>query len=332
MLSLPRLRLLREVHRTGTLAAAAQALDYTPSAVSQQLKVLERETGVRLLEPVGRGVRLTRAAHVLVGHTERVLAQLEQAEAELAAVARTVGGTLRVAAFQSAVLTVAPLALDTLAREHPELEVVIAQREVEEAFQGLLAHEFDLIIAEEYPGRPDPRRAGVDRVELLRDPLHLALPLEGPLSARPRTLADVAAAPWALDPPDTPTGAWTRAVCRAAGFEPRRRIETVNPQLQADLVRSGHALAILPALMGERHLAGVRMIALAGAPHRILTTQVRAGSTGHPAVVACRTAFADAVARRQVARPAWTLAPEGAAPDDAGAPDDADAPPGTLEP
>lgn len=226
MLSLPRLRLLREVHRTGSLTAAARALNYTPSAVSQQLKLLERETGTSLLEPVGRGVRLTPAAQGLVGHTEQILAHLEQAEAELAAAHHEVRGTLHVAAFQSAMLTVAPTVLDALARDHPDLHVTVTQREVEDAFEGLLAHEFDLIISEEYLGRPDPLREGVDHLELLRDPLHLALPLDGPWSARPRSLSDLAEAPWAPDPADSATGAWGRAVCRQAGFEPRVRVGT----------------------------------------------------------------------------------------------------------
>ena len=307
MLSLPRLRLLREVHRTGSVVAAARALNYTPSAVSQQLKLLERETGTLLLEPVGRGVRLTPAAQGLVGHTERILAHLEQAEADLASTHHQVRGTLRVAAFQSAMLTVAPTVLDALARDHPDLEVTITQREVEEAFEGLLAHEFDLIISEEYPGRPDPLREGVDRLELLRDPLHLALPLEGPWSARPRSLAELAQAPWALDPPETSTGAWGRAVCRQAGFEPRVRADTFNPLLQVDFVRSGHAVAFVPALLGPRHLDGVRSVGLAGAPCRGLSIQVRSGRIRHPAVIACRTAIVEAVAHLRTDPPEWTL-------------------------
>lgn len=307
MLSLPRLRLLREVHRGGSLAAAARSLDYTPSAVSQQLKVLERETGTSLLEPVGRGVRLTPAALGLVAHTEQILAQLEAAEAELATAQDTVRGVLHVAAFQSAVLAVAPAALDALARDHPDLEVAITQREVEGAFEGLLAQDFDLIISEEYPGRPDPRRAGVDPVELLRDPLHLALPRTGPWAGPLRSLAELAEAPWAMDPADTSTGAWSRAVCRQAGFEPRVRVETLNPLLQVDLVRSGHAVAFIPALLGPRHLAGVRSVGLPGAPFRLLSTQVRSGRTRHPAVVACRAAFAEAVGQMSAAAPEWTL-------------------------
>lgn len=111
MLNVARLRVLRELHLRGTLAAVADALSYTPSAVSQQLSQLEKEAGVQLLEKVGRGVRLTDQAITLVGHTEAILARLELAESELAAAQPEVRGVLRVASFQSVVLELAPAAL-----------------------------------------------------------------------------------------------------------------------------------------------------------------------------------------------------------------------------
>src|SRR3954470_9398061 len=107
MLHLGRLRLLRELHDRGTIAAVADALRFTPSAVSQQLAMLERETGVRLLERAGRGVRLTDAALVLMGHAEALLDRAALAEAELAAAAGTVAGRGRIAGFQSVALEIA---------------------------------------------------------------------------------------------------------------------------------------------------------------------------------------------------------------------------------
>src|ERR671930_2741424 len=104
MLDLRRLRLLRELNERGTIAAVAAALQFTPSAVSQQLAMLERETGVRLLERAGRGVRLTDAALVLVDHASALLERAARAEADLAAAAGTVAGRARIAAFQSAAL------------------------------------------------------------------------------------------------------------------------------------------------------------------------------------------------------------------------------------
>src|SRR3954468_16759912 len=104
MLDLQRLRLLRELDARGTIAAVADALQYTPSAVSQQLRTLEREAGVRLLERSGRGVRLTDAARVLVGHADALLELAALAEADLAAAAGVVSGRVRIAGFQSVAL------------------------------------------------------------------------------------------------------------------------------------------------------------------------------------------------------------------------------------
>ena len=102
MLDLKRLRLLSELSRRGTIAEVASVVGYTPSAVSQSLAQLERETGVALLERDGRRVRLTPAAHGLVAATDRVLAELDAAEAELAAEHETVRGEIVIGAFPSA--------------------------------------------------------------------------------------------------------------------------------------------------------------------------------------------------------------------------------------
>src|SRR5215218_1706353 len=116
MLDLRRLRLLHELHERGTIAAVADALQFTPSAVSQQLAVLEREAGVPLLERAGRGVRLTDSALALVEHAGALLERAALAEADLAAAAGTVTGQARVAGFQSVMLTLAIPAIEALAR------------------------------------------------------------------------------------------------------------------------------------------------------------------------------------------------------------------------
>src|SRR5687767_4938786 len=114
MLELRRLRLLTELDQRGTIAAVADALQFTPSAVSQQLALLEREAGVRLLERAGRGVRLTDPALVLVGHADALLERAALAEADLAAAAGTVAGRGRIAAFQSVAIRLAMPAIERL--------------------------------------------------------------------------------------------------------------------------------------------------------------------------------------------------------------------------
>ncbi|GAA4671898.1 LysR family transcriptional regulator [Gordonia humi] len=296
MLNVTRLRILRELHIRGTLAAVADALSYTPSAVSQQLSQLEREAGVPLLERVGRGVRLTAPAVGLVEHADAVITRLELAEAELAASQPDVHGTLCVALFQSVVLELAPATLTLLAERHPRLRVEIIQRDEDLATSGMLAQEFDVVLGEEFPGRPHPVRPDVDRRDLLRDPLMLALPSHGRWADLPTTLTDLAAAPWALDPATTAMGAWSRDICRSAGFEPDVRFDTPDPLLQAHLVRTGHAVALMPSLLADRHLTGTRLVALPDDPHRMLYTATRPGRTDHPAVRAFRDALGEAAA------------------------------------
>lgn len=296
MLNVNRLRMLSELHRYGTISRVAQVLSYTPSAVSQQLALLEREAGVALLERVGRGVHLTDAGRALVGHADAVVARLERAESELAAADQEVRGVLRVASFQTVVMTVVPPALTLLAERHPELRVEITQRELDPAYDGLLSHEFDLIVGEELPGFPVSPRAGTDRVELLQDPQVLALPAEGPLAARVRDLSDLAAAPWALDSYGTQMGVWSHSMCRRAGFEPRTVLQSPDPLLQIHMVRAGHAVAFVHGLVGSHYTEGTELIGLPGHPHRNIFTATRESRAGLPGVVAFRRAMADAVA------------------------------------
>src|ERR687884_1062640 len=137
MLELRRLRLLRELKDRGTIAAVADALQYTPSAVSQQLAMLEREAGVPLLERAGRGVRLTDAALVLVEHAEALLERAALAEADLAAAAGTVAGRARIAGFQSVALRIAIPAMGRLARDAPRLRCEFFEAEPEHALPAL---------------------------------------------------------------------------------------------------------------------------------------------------------------------------------------------------
>ena len=157
MLDVRRLRLLRELKIRGTLAEVAEALQYSPSSVSQQLALLEKEVGVELLRKTGRRVQLTPQAEVLVAHTAQLLETMEQAEADLAASLTTVTGTVRIAVFQSAALALMPDTLTRMTAEYPEVRIEMIQREPETALHETWARDFDLVIAEQYPGHAAPR-------------------------------------------------------------------------------------------------------------------------------------------------------------------------------
>src|SRR6478735_12350144 len=182
MLDVRRLRLLVELSQRGTLAAVADALSYSPSSVSQQLSQLEKEAGVPLLEQVGRRVQLTPQAQLLVGHARAVLDRLEEAEADVARSLTAVGGTVRIAVFQSAAHAMVPQALTLLRAEHPALRVEVTEREPDAGLFEVSARDFDLVIAEQYPGHTRAHRDDLDRVHLASDAIRLALP---PHPARP---------------------------------------------------------------------------------------------------------------------------------------------------
>src|SRR5918996_6483397 len=171
MLDLRRLRLLRELSERGTIAAVADALQFTPSAVSQQLAMLEREAGVRLLERAGRGVRLTDAALVLVEHADALLERAAVAEADLAAAAGTVTGRARIAAFQSVMLRLAIPAMEALAREAPRLRCEVIEAEPEDALPALALGDIDLVIGDEWQHQPRRLPAGGGRHEAFNEPL-----------------------------------------------------------------------------------------------------------------------------------------------------------------
>ena len=176
MLDVRRLRLLVELSQRGTLAAVAEALSYSPSSVSQQLSQLEREAGVPLLVQVGRRVQLTPQAELLVGHARAVLDRLEEAESDVARSLTAVGGTVRIAVFQSAAHAMVPQALTLLRGEHPDLRVEVTEREPDVGLFEVSARDFDLVIAEQYPGHTRAHRDDLDRVHLAADAIRLALP------------------------------------------------------------------------------------------------------------------------------------------------------------
>jgi DNA-binding transcriptional LysR family regulator len=287
MFDLHRLRLLRELHARGTLAAVAQALSYSPSAVSQQLSLLEREAGVTLLEPVGRGVRLTPQALVLVSHADAILARMELAEAEIAQSLKAVAGTLRVAAFQSIAVALMPAILTRMRERYPDLVLQVTQAEAEEALPRLVARDFELVIGEEYPGHPQEVLAGVHREDFRRDRLRLARPRTGAPAVR--SLRELRDQPWILEPEGTVAGDWALAVCRGAGFEPKVPYVSSDLFTQVRFVQAGHANALLPDLLWFDVEPSVELQDLPDSvQNRRLFSLVRSGSETHPAIKAVR--------------------------------------------
>jgi DNA-binding transcriptional LysR family regulator len=309
MLDLRRLRLLRELRERGTIAAVADALNYTPSAVSQQLSVLEREAGVPLLERVGRSVQLTDAALTLADHTDEVLAQLEHAEADLEAAAGPVRGRLRIAAFQTAARSLVAPVMRALGDRHPELRTELYELEAEDALPRLRAGDVDLVVAEEYDSAPRPRDPSFERVELGRDRIVLAVPRDHPLAdaERPVRLDRLAGDTWISTREDTLFAALHVGACRAAGFEPDIRHRANDVALMVALAGDGHGVTLVPALGQPEAHPGVAVLRVAGPSiERSIFAAVRRGSAGRPMTVAAIEALRDraaALGRATITRP-----------------------------
>jgi DNA-binding transcriptional LysR family regulator len=303
MLALHRLRLLHELHARGTIAAVADALQFTPSAVSQQLAVLEREAGLPLLERAGRGVRLTDAAIVLVGHAEALLERAERAEAELAAAAGSVAGRGRIASFQSVAFHVAVPAMQALARDAPGLRCELIEAEPEESLPALALAEVDLVLADEWQHQPLARPAGVDREDLCRDQVHIVMPEDHPAALRhPHAvpLAELAGDAWAAGHRETGWEAMTARACRELGeFDPDIRHRTNDSVTSLALVAGGQAVTLLPALVGldpaDHPGVAVRTIA-GGSVHRTIFAATRSADATRPSVRALLGAVRTAAA------------------------------------
>ncbi|WP_281787360.1 LysR family transcriptional regulator [Aurantimicrobium sp. INA4] len=288
MLDLRRLRLLREVKLRGTLAEVAEALNYSPSAVSQQLALLEKEVGVPLLRKSGRRVILTPQAEILVSHTSTVLEVLEQAESEITTSLERPAGLVRLALFQSAALALLPEALTLLKKEHPQLRLEITQQEPEAALHATWARDYDLVIAEQYPGHAAARHPELDRIDLTTDPIRLGVSSKLRAEHSISSLADTAGLPWVMEPRGTASRHWAEQACRQAGFEPDVQFETADIQAHIRLVESGNAVALLTGLAWVGRKVTVDLIDLPGNPLRTVFTAARRASAGSPAIQVCR--------------------------------------------
>jgi DNA-binding transcriptional LysR family regulator len=248
MLSTSRLRILSEVAHRGSFSAAAAALSYTQSAVSQQIAALEAETGMALLERHPRGVSLTAAGQTLVGHAEGILARLDAAEAALAAIAGLRGGRLRMASFPTAGSTLMPLAIAAFRGSYPDVELTLAEGEPEEIVPRLLAGELDLALLFDFAGEialPE----GMTLVELLEDPMYLALPRRHALARRAAVrLEDLEHEAWIQTSSASPCARHVVRSCHAAGFEPIVTFETDDYQTVQGLVAAGVGVALIPEL------------------------------------------------------------------------------------
>jgi DNA-binding transcriptional LysR family regulator len=267
MLHLGRLQVLCEVIDRGSFSAAAEALSYTQSAVSQSIARLEAETGTTLVVRDRRRIRATAAGATLIEHAEAIFAQVEAAEADLAAVLGLRAGRLRVASFPSAGATLMPQAIARFRARHPDVALTLAEGEPEEIAPRLRAGEFDLALLFDFPGASERHGARLRTQLLLEDPLLVALPAEHALAGkRALTLADLRAEDWVQTSASSPCARHVVRSCLAAGFEPKVTFESDDYETVQGLVASGVGVALIPRLALTRVHSGVVVRSLAPMP------------------------------------------------------------------
>ncbi|NNH70620.1 LysR family transcriptional regulator [Nocardia uniformis] len=288
MLDVRKLRLLRELAHRETIAAVAESLNYTASAVSQQLSALEREAGVPLLERTGRRVRLTSAGRTLVDHAGTIFAVLEQAGADLAADHAALTGPLRIGVFPTANRAILAPALVALSTEHPRLELMVTELDPILAPGALRTEALDIALVQEYDYVPVDVDPALDTEPLLAEIIYLAALSPGALASHQRSQ-------WVAGTPGTLCHTMTVRACQAAGFTPRIRHHADDFGTVLELVAAGQGVALVPEL-GAR--ATPPAVALTPLPTQRRThIAYRRGTGTHPAISAARTALHSVIRR-----------------------------------
>ena len=250
------LALLRELADRGSVTEVAAALGKSPSAVSQQLKTLQRQVGVVLVERVGRGVRLTDAGRALAASSVRISTAMAEAEAVWNAYRGEATGTVRVATFFSASELFVPGLLSRL-HDHPGILLDVDDRDMSQDDFAALAADYDIVLAHRSDDALPPERSVLNIVPLVREPLDVAVPLDHPLADRPSvTVADVIGEGWITVPVDFPLDRVLTAMAVREGVPPRIVYRTTHLPLIENLVATGHGIALLPRYTSRERAAG----------------------------------------------------------------------------
>lgn len=286
-MDLSRLRALRELSKRKTMAAVADAMFVSASAVSQQISQLEDEAGIRLIERRGRGVRLTPAGERLVAHAERIMGILEEAKTDLAELRKVVAGELRVAAFPSVASTLIPPTMRALEREYPRLRVVLNAMEPIEGLAALRAWQTDIAIIDDITVDAGGLDRNIETKYLCDDRLFAILPAHHPLAGQDHIhLAELRNSKWALDVASNKYSAVIVNECRAAGFEPIINGYCNGFEVVIALIEAGCSVSVMPGLRLKGFKGDVVATPIVPELQRRISAAVRRGETRNPAIEA----------------------------------------------
>ncbi|OLS63604.1 LysR family transcriptional regulator [Pseudomonas putida] len=276
---------LRELAVRKTMAAVAEALHVSPSAVSQQISLLEQELGIDLVERRGRGVELTIAGRTLVERANRIFAELESARADMAELKKVVAGDLRVAAFPSVASALMPRTMRALRTAYPRLEVLFEEMEPEEGLNALRSWQTDVALIDDLnipPGLLDP---GIELTPLIEDVFHVMMAPDHPLAGRDEvSWAELEGEHWVID---TASGTYTRMLseaCQRSGYVPKIIARCKGAEVTSALIREGCAIAMFPGLRAHTEMQGVRVSRLVPEIRRRISVAYRKGEKKSPAL------------------------------------------------
>jgi DNA-binding transcriptional LysR family regulator len=291
MLHLERLQALHAVSTFGSVTGAAEALRLTPSAVSQQLGKLQRDVGQRLIEPYGRGVRLTPAGTLLAQRAHAILSEVENAESELDRQRNHVIGDLEIAGFATAARAILPQTVARLRKQHQQLKLRVSERQPDEAIRLVVAGHLDIALVNDWMNAPLVLPDGVQRVLIMNDPVDLAVPADHPLAGRASVeLTELSAEPWITWPYGAICHEWLTQTLRQHGLTPEVTHTAEEHQTQLAMVAAGLGIAVMPRL-GRGSIEGVSIITLEPAFSRQIYAIFRTLASERPAIVATVSAM-----------------------------------------
>ncbi|WP_332750033.1 LysR family transcriptional regulator [Hydrogenophaga sp.] len=284
-MDITRLRALRELSIRQTMAAAAEALSLTPSAISQQIAQLEEELGVQLTERRGRGVRLTPAGELLVIHAERMMTVLDEAKSDIAEIKKEIAGELRVAAFPSIGAALLPHAVKALRARYPHLAIVLDEMEPADGLAALGSWQVDVALIDNLSLLLPGKQHSVEQVPLTEDLLCVIVPADHALAMRPSlSISDLKTEGWALDSTSSTYGDFVLNLCRRAGYEPILNAKCRSFDMVCAMVASGCSISLVPRLRLVHSVQGVSVVKFRPEVRRKISVAYRRGERRHPAV------------------------------------------------
>lgn len=247
------------------------------------MALLEREAGVSLFERAGRSIRLTDAGVLLARYADTITGVMAAAEADMARLRSALTGTLRVAAFPTAALTIMPVVMAKLGAIHPDLRLTLKDLEVDESLTAVATGEVDVAIVARFREDDIPLMLDLEFVEVLRDPLYLAA-RDSPVLPRPVHLSAVRNQPWIMDTEGSLYYAAVMRACRAEGFEPHVRANCRDFSVITALIEAGQGVGLLPGLALAGRPPTLTVADIEPQIWRSVLAVVRAERRRHPAI------------------------------------------------